>query len=47
MKTTAFYFDYASPWAYLASELLPKKLKTAGVAVTFHPIYLRGLETFS
>jgi 2-hydroxychromene-2-carboxylate isomerase len=47
MKTIAFYFDYASPWAYLANELLPTKLKGAGAAITFHPIYLRGLETFS
>lgn len=45
MKTIELYFDYASPWAYLASELLPRKLP--GLAVTYRPIYLRGLETFS
>ncbi|MBX3189982.1 MAG: 2-hydroxychromene-2-carboxylate isomerase [Labilithrix sp.] len=45
MKPVDLYFDYASPWAYLANELLPRKL--AGCAVTHHPIYLRGLETFA
>jgi len=45
MKSVAFYFDYASPWAYLANELLNRKLP--GAPVTYHPIYLRGLETFS
>jgi 2-hydroxychromene-2-carboxylate isomerase len=45
MKSVAFYFDYASPWAYLANELLNRKLP--GATVTYHPIYLRGLETFS
>src|SRR5689334_5774325 len=45
MKAVAFHFDYASPWAYLANELLPRKLP--GATVTYHPTYLRGLETFS
>lgn len=45
MKPVAFYFDYASPWAYLANELLARKLP--GATFTYHPIYLRGLETFS
>ena len=45
MKNVALYFDYASPWAYIADELLPRKLP--GITVTHHPIYLRGLETFA
>lgn len=45
MKSVAFYFDYASPWAYLANELLNRKLP--GATVTYHPVYLRGLESFS
>jgi 2-hydroxychromene-2-carboxylate isomerase len=45
MKTIELYFDYASPWAYLANELLPRKLP--GLPVTYRPMYLRGLETFS
>jgi 2-hydroxychromene-2-carboxylate isomerase len=40
-----FYFDYASPWSYLASELLPKRL--SGAKIVYRPIYLRGLELFS
>lgn len=48
MKSVAFYFDYASPWAYLANELLPRKLPIlTAQAITYHPVYLRGLETFS
>lgn len=47
MKTIDFYFDYASPWAYLANELLPRKLPNTSVSVAHHPVYLRGLETFS
>lgn len=43
--TIEFLFDYASPWAYLASELLPRVLP--GAEIRFKPIYLRGLETFA
>lgn len=39
------FFDYASPWSFLANELLPREL--AGVDVVLRPIYLRGLEAFS
>jgi 2-hydroxychromene-2-carboxylate isomerase len=46
-KRIDFYFDYASPWSYLANELLPRKLPNTSVAVVYHPIYLRGLEAFS
>lgn len=48
MKSAAFYYDYASPWAYLANELLPRKLPILSAqSITYHPVYLRGLETFS
>jgi 2-hydroxychromene-2-carboxylate isomerase len=40
-----FLFDYASPYAYLAARLLPRRLP--GVSIRYRPIYLRGLETFS
>jgi 2-hydroxychromene-2-carboxylate isomerase len=40
-----FYFDYASPWSYLASELLPARLP--GAKIVYRPIYLRGLELFA
>ena len=36
------HFSYASPWAYLASELLPSRLPAVNIA--YRPIYLRGLE---
>ena len=39
-----FFYDYASPWAFLASELVPRLLP--GVKIEFAPIYLRGLEAF-
>jgi len=44
-QTVSFLFDYASPWAYLANELLEKEL--AGIPVDFQPVYLRGFESFS
>lgn len=47
MKPIESYFDYASPWAYLASELMPRKLPSLGAAVVYKPIYLRGLESFA
>jgi 2-hydroxychromene-2-carboxylate isomerase len=40
-----FYFDYASPWSYLASALIPKHFPD--VKIVYRPIYLRGLEMFS
>jgi 2-hydroxychromene-2-carboxylate isomerase len=39
-----FLFDYASPWSYLANASLARHFDPA--AVTFVPIYLRGLESF-
>jgi 2-hydroxychromene-2-carboxylate isomerase len=47
MKSIETYFDYASPWAYLASELMPRKLPSLGAAIIYRPIYLRGLESFA
>src|SRR5439155_1719504 len=40
VKRVEFLFDYASPWSYLASELLPRRLP--GIAIEYRPIYLRG-----
>lgn len=47
MTNIELHYDYASPWAYLASELLAKRLPAASFTVSYHPIYLRGLESFS
>ncbi len=45
MKRIELYFDYASPWAYLASELVARDLTAA--AIDHRPVYLRGLESFA
>ncbi len=45
MRPVEFLFDYASPYSYLANELLAAKLPS--VAVTFRPVYLRGFEPFN
>ena len=39
-----FYFDYASPYAFLANHAIRKELPD--VKITYKPIYLRGLEAF-
>ena len=39
-----FLFDYASPWAYLVSEIIDVEL--SGITVDYRPVYLRGLEAF-
>lgn len=44
-RSVEFLFDYASPFAYLASETLAHKLP--GVEIVHKPVYLRGLEMFS
>jgi 2-hydroxychromene-2-carboxylate isomerase len=43
-KAVEFYFDYASPFAYVANEILEKKLP--GAKIVYKPTYLRGLEIF-
>jgi 2-hydroxychromene-2-carboxylate isomerase len=43
-KAVEFYFDYASPYAYVANEVLEKKLP--GAEILYRPTYLRGLEMF-
>lgn len=44
-KPIDFYYDYASPFAYIANGTLEKKL--SGCEIRFRPIYLRGFESFS
>ena len=43
--TVEFLYDYASPYAFLASETLSRRLP--GIPILYKPIYLRGLDTFS
>ncbi len=44
-RTVDAYFDYASPWSYLAFEIAPRRMP--GVNLRWRPIYLRGLEMFA
>jgi len=39
------YFDYASPWSYVAEETASQKLE--GIKLDWVPIYIRGLPAFS
>jgi len=39
------YFDYASPWSYLAFAIAERRLPN--VTLRWRPIYLRGLEAFA
>lgn len=45
MREIRFLYDYASPYSYLANELLATQL--AGAPIVYEPVYLRGFETFS
>ena len=42
--TLQFYFDYASPYSYLANARLAKELPD--VHIQYQPVYLRGFESF-
>ena len=39
------YFDYASPWSFVAAETASRRL--AGITLDWVPIYIRGLPAFS
>jgi 2-hydroxychromene-2-carboxylate isomerase len=39
------YFDFASPWSYLASEIAARRLP--GRTIDWKPLYIRGLDAFS
>ena len=43
MSHVDFYFDYASPFAYLASERIEGLVATAGATMTWKPFLLGGL----
>jgi 2-hydroxychromene-2-carboxylate isomerase len=45
MKIVEAYFDFASPWSYVASAIAARKLP--GRTIDWKPIYIRGLEAFS
>ena len=39
-----FCFDYASPYSFLANEILGAKLP--GAEIVYRPVYLRGFDSF-
>ena len=43
MKTITFYFDFISPYAYLAFEALPKTLMGVSHRVVYKPVLFAGL----
>lgn len=43
MKHITFYFDFLSPYAYLAFEKLPEALKGISYSVTYKPLLFAGL----
>lgn len=45
MKNVFVHYDYASPWAFIASEIAERELP--GIPLTWVPTYLRGLESFA
>jgi 2-hydroxychromene-2-carboxylate isomerase len=42
--TIDFAFDYASPWAFLASATVAERFR--GLEVAYVPAYLRGFDAF-
>jgi 2-hydroxychromene-2-carboxylate isomerase len=43
MKRISFYFDFISPYAYLAFEHLPEALKGISYSAGYHPVLFAGL----
>jgi 2-hydroxychromene-2-carboxylate isomerase len=46
LKTVEVYFDYASPFAYIASEVLPDFANRAGILLSWKPINLLQLSNY-
>jgi predicted Fe-S protein YdhL (DUF1289 family) len=43
MRTITFYFDFISPYAYLAFEELPQALAGLSYSVRYKPVFFGGL----
>lgn len=43
LKQIKFYFDFRSPYSYLASTALPKIAVEQGATVAYHPFRIREL----
>jgi len=46
LKTVEVYFDYASPFAYIASEVLPDFANRVGISLSWKPINLLQLSNY-
>jgi len=46
-ETVDIYYDYASPFAYLASEVAPRFAEDTGVALQWQPIALEKLSNYA
>jgi 2-hydroxychromene-2-carboxylate isomerase len=46
LKTVEVYFDYASPFAYVASEVLPDFANRVGILLSWKPINLQQLSNY-
>jgi 2-hydroxychromene-2-carboxylate isomerase len=46
LKTVEVCFDYASPFAYIASEVLPQFAKRVGISLSWTPINLLRLSNY-
>ena len=44
IKTFEFYFDFASPYSYIAHKEIDKIEKKFKIKISYMPIYLRGLH---
>lgn len=44
LRTIDFYFDFLSPYAYLAFQKLPDMAAAAGCGVCYHPVELNWLK---
>lgn len=47
MSTVDVYYDYASPFAYIASEVLPAFSERTGVSLRWNPIDLQKLSNYA
>lgn len=45
MRSIEFLYDYASPWSFLADQIVERKLPST--TIVRRPVYLRGFEAFS
>jgi 2-hydroxychromene-2-carboxylate isomerase len=47
MAAVEFLFDYASPFSFLANELIAAGKLGPSAEITYRPVYLRGFDSFA